>query len=99
MDIETFTNLISTLGFPIACVVALCFFVVWLFKRNNDNNTRIQENCQKREDKLYAELKENREINAEAIKTIAKYAEKLDVIQTDIKEIKTDITVIMSKDR
>ena len=103
MDIETITNLISTLGFPIFCVIALGGFVVWLFKRSNDNITKnleqMQENYRKREDKLYAELKENREINAEAIKTIAKYAERLEVIQTDIKEIKTDITVIMAKDR
>ena len=38
-----------------------------------------------------------REVNAKAIETIAHYAEKLDSIQSDINEIKTDITVIMAK--
>ena len=43
----------------------------------------------KREEKLM-------EVNAEAISTIAKYADKLDVIQEDVKEIKNDITSMMA---
>ena len=42
----------------------------------------------KREEKLM-------EVNAEAISTIAKYADKLDIIQEDVKEIKSDITSMM----
>ena len=61
------------------------------------NMAKIQERSKEREDILYKEIKENREINAKAINTIAHYAEKLDSIQDDIKEIKTDITVIMGK--
>lgn len=49
------------------------------------------------EDKLYIEIKENREINVKAIETIAKYSEKLDVIQNDVNEIKTDITIITER--
>lgn len=33
-------------------------------------------------------------VNAEAIDTIAKYAEKLEAIQTDINEIKSDVVRI-----
>ena len=51
----------------------------------------------KMEDKLYIEIKENREINVKAIETIAKYSEKLDVIQNDVNEIKTDITIITER--
>jgi uncharacterized membrane protein len=50
-----------------------------------------------REDKLYEEIKSNREINAQAVATIAKYAESLDVIQRDVNEIKTELTIIASK--
>ena len=66
-------------------------------KETKDNMAAVQERCRQREEKLYNEIKENREVNAKAIETIAKYAEKLDTIQSDIAEIKTDITVIMSK--
>ena len=41
------------------------------------------------------EIRENREVNAKAIETIAHYAEKLDSIQSDIKEIKQDVSLLM----
>lgn len=94
-------DLIPSLGFPIVCVVGLGWFIYKIYndttKQNAENMEKIQARCQAREDKLYEEIKENREVNAKAIETIAHYAEKLDIIQQDISDIKTDITVIMSK--
>ena len=43
------------------------------------------------------DIKATREINATAIETIAHYSEKLEVIQTDINEIKTEITILATK--
>ena len=83
---EVFVNIVSTVGFPIACVIGLGWFI---YKIYNDTT--------KREDKLYDELANCRAVNEKAIDTIAHYAEKLDVIQSDINDIKTDITVIKSK--
>lgn len=101
MDITTVTQLISNVGFPIACVIGLGWFLYQVFQKTTDENAKnmekVQQRCKEREEKLYAEIKENREVNAKAIETIARYAEKLDTIQNDINEIKTDITVIMSK--
>ena len=101
MTIGDIIELISNLGFPIACVVAMSAFIYKIYKKSEDREerfmVRVQERSQEREDILYKEIKENREINAKAINTIAHYAEKLDSIQDDIKEIKTDITVIMGK--
>ena len=101
MTIGDIIELISTLGFPIACVVVMGAFIYKIYKKSEDREerfmVRVQERSKEREDILYKEIKENREINAKAINTIAHYAEKLDVIQDDIKEIKTDITVIMGK--
>ena len=73
-------ELIPTLGFPIICAVALAMFVLKIYKRS-----------EQREDALRQEIKECREINKEAISTIAKYAEKLDVIQADLSEVKSDV--------
>lgn len=99
---ETWVEIISTLGFPIACVVAMGAFIFYIYKQttkeNAENMEKVQARCKEREDKLYAELALSREVNGQAIATIAKYAEKLDVIQKDISEIKTDITIIMSQD-
>lgn len=101
MTLADIIEILSNFGFPVACAVALGWFAFYMVKRTNEtaenNMIKVQERCKEREDILYKEIKENREINAKAINTIAHYAEKLDVIQNDIKDIKTDITVMMTK--
>lgn len=109
MDLASISEFITAVGFPIACAVALAFFCYRIIKNVNEQHEKsrlqqiadmekVQARCKEREEKLYQEIKENREINKKAIETIAHYAEKLDNIQEDIKEIKTDITIIMSKE-
>ena len=99
MDISAITGIISNLGFPVACVIGLALFAWYMVKYTNEtsvkNMEKVQNRCKEREEKLYEEIKANREINAKAIETIAHYAEKLDVIQSDIKEIKQDVSMIM----
>lgn len=98
MDIAAIMEFITTLGFPVACVVAMGFFIFHIYKQttkeNAENMEKVQARCKEREEKLYEEIKENREVNAKAVETIAHYANKLDVIQQDINDIKT---VIMTK--
>lgn len=102
MDLTLLTQLITESGFPVACVVVLGWFVYKIYndttKANKENMDAVQERCQEREDKLYEELKENREVTAQAVATIGLYADKLDCIQSDLAEIKTDIAIIASKE-
>ena len=87
MEILAFlVELIPTVGFPIVCVIAMGLFIWKIYKAS-----------EAREAKLMVEITENRKINEQAIETIAKYAENLETIKTDINEIKTDITVITAK--
>ena len=99
---EAWVQIISTVGFPIACVLAMGAFIFYIYKQttkeNADNMEKVQARCKEREDKLYNELAQSREVNRKAIETIAHYAEKLDVIQKDISDIKTDITIIRSQE-
>ena len=101
MDVSMIIEIISTLGFPIACVVAMGLFIFYVYKRQTEdsaaNMEKVQERCKEREEKLFEEIKLNREVNAKAIETISHYAEKLDTIQQDIGEIKTDIAVIKGR--
>lgn len=90
MTIATFLELLSSVGFPIACVIALAVFCWKMFEK-------LTTDQKEREDKLYQEIGECRIVNKEAIATISKYAERLDTIQNDVSEIKTDITVIKTK--
>lgn len=81
-----FVELVSALGFPIACVIALGFFV-W----------KIYNQSVEREGKLMAEITENRLVNKKAIETIAQFAERFTHVENDVEAIKTDINVIKEK--
>ena len=86
MDVNIFVELISTLGFPIALVVAMGIFIY-----------KIYTQSVKREEALMEEIKVNRETNAKAIETIAQYSQTLDVMKADINEIKTDVAILTAK--
>lgn len=81
MEMTVFTELIATLGFPIALVIAMGFFIWQIYKQSVD-----------REEKLMLEIAENRAVNAKAIETLTLYAERLGNIESDVKEIKTMIS-------
>ena len=81
MEIGVFTELIATLGFPIALVIAMGFFIWHIYKQSVV-----------REEKLMTELAENRAINKQAIETLALYNERLTNIETDVRDIKTMVT-------
>lgn len=80
MDIALFTELISTLGLPVALVIAMAIFIFKLWKQSVE-----------REKLLMAEITENRLVNEKAIETITLYAERLGHIETDLTEIKNDV--------
>lgn len=84
MDNKIIFDAITTLGFPIALVVAMAWFIFMLWKQSAV-----------RETKLYDELAECRKVNQQAVETLALYAERLSVIESDVKDIKdcvSDIT-------
>lgn len=82
MDLQMIFDSISTLGFPIACVIAMGVFIYKIYKKSEE-----------REDKLMNELAENRQINAEAIATIAQYADNIGAIEEDIRVIKDVLSI------
>lgn len=79
-------ELIGTVGFPIAMVIALGFFVY-----------KIYQQSVKREEALMKEITENRVVNEKAIETIAQYAERLTHIEGSIERIESDVVQIKEK--
>jgi len=87
MDIGVASQFINTFGFPIACVIACGFFIYKMWGQ------QIKD-----KEKLYTELEKSRqttdkatEATSKALDTIRAYAEKLDIIQNDVKEIKVKV--------
>jgi hypothetical protein len=98
---DAFIDLISSVGFPIALVIVLGWFIYKIYTdttaANRTAQERMQEQSKERENKLYEEIKANREVNAQAIATIGLYADSITTIQRDINDIKTGITVITER--
>lgn len=92
MDFSIIVELITNLGFPIAIVIALGAFVYKIYKDSTAAG-------QIREEKLYLEIQRNQEINDKALSTLALYAERLGVIEEDIKDIKDDIAYLTDEQK
>lgn len=80
MDIAMIGDLISNFGFPIVLVLAMGLFI-W----------KMYQQSVTREDKLMTEIAECRVVNDKAIETLSIYAERIGVIEADVKEIKSII--------
>ena len=81
MELGVITELITAVGFPIALVIAMGWFILKLY-----NQSVV------REEKLMSEIAENRIVNDKAISTLAIYAERLGAIESDVKDIKEIIS-------
>ena len=98
MDVAMIIEVVSTLGFPIVCVIAMGWFIYKIYQRTTEENAanmeKVQQRCAEREEKLYQEIKENREVNAKAIETIALYADRLTRIEDNVEDIRSDVLII-----
>ena len=86
MQIPLFIELITTFGLPVALVIVMSWFI-W----------RIYKKSEQREDALRSQIIESQKVNAQAIQTITLYAERLGVIEEDIKEVKQDVNLLLRK--
>lgn len=95
MPVADIIAAITEVGFPIAMVIGLCWFVYKIYQNttqeNKDNMAAVQERCKEREDKLYTYLEKAQEINNQAISTLQRYDAKLDTIQNDLDIIKDKV--------
>ena len=102
MDFSMITELIGTVGFPIACVIVLGVFIFKIYKdtqaqtkesmeQSKANMEQVQTKCQEREEKLYGFLEGYATTNSKFAEIIARYETKIDEIRADVKEIKEKI--------
>ena len=77
---DLWVELISQLGFPIALVIAMAFFIWTIYKQSVV-----------REEKLTEQIAKNQEVIKEAVETLAVYNQRLGNIESDVKTIKENI--------
>ena len=90
MDVNTVTQIITQLGFPIACVVAMAFAMWKIYVRSENQN-------ETREDKLYDVISKAQVQNKELSDTNSKFVTILKNYESDLDGIKTDVTDIKNK--
>lgn len=86
MDIKLIIELIGMFGFPITACLILGAFIFKIYKKSEEREAALRQ-----------EISEAQETNKEAIKTLALYAERLGVIENDVREIKTDIMILTER--
>ena len=84
MEWDSITTIISTVGFPIFCVVCLGYFVWKAFNM-------VMQNNKERETKLYDTIAEIRGQLKEASTTNASFVKILEAMSKDIEDIKDKI--------
>lgn len=87
MDVNTIQTAISTLGFPIVCVLFLGWFIWKIWMSQQDQN-------KEREDKLYEYLSKAQAVNEQLTKTNSEFVEVLHSYKSDLDTIKNDVTEI-----
>ena len=81
---DSIVQVISTVGFPIACCLGLAYFV---FKVYND----FSKKCEDREDKLYAIINECQKQMADAIETNSKFVSQLEDMNREVESMSKDV--------
>lgn len=90
MDVNNITQLITSLGFPIVCVIAMAYAMWKVYTRSEDRN-------EQREDKLYKVISDAQVQNKELSDTNSKFVTILQNYESDLDGIKTDVTDIKNK--
>lgn len=98
---EAWVNMIPTVGFPIVACLAMAVFIYTIYKnmvkQHADDMEKVQERCKEREEKLYEHLEKAQEVNAKAIGTLELYAERLNVVEKDVRDIKDDVGELLHR--
>jgi hypothetical protein len=89
MNVDLF-EVISSLGFPTACVIAMSYFIWNIWKKSNDQNDA-------REQKLYGIIADAQEQNRELSQTNEQMVNVLSVYAADITKIQSDVQYIKDK--
>ena len=91
-DLNSIQTMITTVGFPIFCVLALGWFIYQSYQK-------ITERNEERENKLYTALSEAQEQMDKVTDTNAQFVEILKSYKTDIEDIKNDVSDIKERIR
>lgn len=87
MDVNVIQTAITTVGFPIVCVLALGWFIYKAFEK-------FTAQSEKREEKLYTVITNAQSVNERLTQTNSEFVDVLNSYKSDLEEIKSDVSEI-----
>lgn len=85
---EAMITLIQTLGFPIACVLGMGYFIFNIWDRQTkewqQQSDAMAERCQAREEKLYQQIDRFNDTLSSFNTTLIKIDARLEVLEKDL---------------
>ena len=85
MGIEDITSLITTLGFPIICVIACAYFINYIIKAEREEN-------QKREEKYIETINKFSVVLEKVNDNLSAINKRLEYFENKLDEVTCDIT-------
>lgn len=89
MDLSVIQTLITTLGFPIVCVIAMGWFISKLWNQSQEQNKQREDKLYEVVSKAQAQNEVLSKTNSEFVSVLNAYKSDLETIKNDVKEIKT----------
>lgn len=89
--VNDITNIISSVGFPIACAIGLGIFIYKAYEKISEMNQLREQKLYDMLDETQEQLKKATEINASFVEVLSDFRNDITKIQDDIQEIKHEI--------
>ena len=90
MKAESIAYLFANIGVPTTCLVGLAWFCYAMVKK-------VHSTTMAREERLNKQIEKAQEINEGFERIIEKYSSRLDSIEDNVQDIKTDMIEIKAK--
>lgn len=88
---EDMVSVISTVGFPIFCVLALGLFIYKAFQTITAANAEREKTLYATINQIREQLNKSTEINASFVEILSDFRTDISKIQSDLAEIKSEI--------
>ena len=96
---ETWMQMISTVGFPIVAVMACSFFIFKVWQNEQVQNERREKDNLETITRLSGILSENSKALLKNSETLEKISEKLTSVEEKIDDVQKDVTELKIRDK
>lgn len=91
MEVDAVSNIITTVGFPIFCVLALGWFIYKAYLNLSQANKEREEKLYTTLGKTQEQLDNAQETNAKFVAVLEDFSKDMQLIKSDVAQVKNEI--------